>query len=103
MKNVKPHYNLVFLIVAVLISACLPQQPVRVLVTPTPQPASETPLSTATDLATETQTDPPAVAQAAVPTATPAFLGAIVGPSYTPPVPTVTPLPSTPTSTNDPN
>jgi hypothetical protein len=101
MKNVKLPYNLVFFIV-MLLSACIPQQPIRVLVTPTPQPATETSTSTATDLPTEIPTDVP-VEQAAVATSTPAFLGAIVGPSYTPPVPTAsfTPtMPTTPTPTS---
>jgi polysaccharide biosynthesis protein PslG len=103
MKNVKLHYNLVFLVI-VMMSACIPQQPVRVLVTPTPQPASETPVSTVTDLPTSTEAteDAAVIAQAAA-TSTPSFLGAIVGPSYTPPVATVTPLPTTPTPTSDPS
>jgi hypothetical protein len=105
------------LFLLVLLSACIPQTPIPVYVTPTHNALpteTSTPIPTVSNLATlETaevnssdaseSIDTPVIERAAVlitpenPEATVTFMGAVVGPGYTPP-PTFTPRPSeTPT------
>lgn len=94
MKNVNPHTHQILLSILLIITACVPMPAVRVYVTPTAA-QTETPVSSST-LVMPTETQAPAAAQAITPapTSSPTFLGAVVGPSYTPPVPTQTPLPT---------
>jgi hypothetical protein len=87
---------LLFLLVGI-VAACIPQTPIPIYVTPTPEQQiaqSTTPIPTAGGLApTETPVEEATSSEAtsAGPTAT--FIGAIVGPDYTPP-PTYTPEPT---------
>ncbi|NWF68905.1 MAG: cellulase family glycosylhydrolase [Chloroflexi bacterium] len=97
MKNVKTTFSQIVMVCIVgLTIACWPQPPVRVLVTPTPG-ATDTSSS-----ATVEMTADQVAAQAA--TVSPTFLGAVVGPSYTPPSPpptatTAPPATAMPTAT----
>lgn len=87
---------LLFLLVGIA-AACIPQTPIPIYVTPTPQEqiaASGTPIPTVGGLAPTETAEEAATSEeptSAGPTAT--FMGAIVGPDYTPP-PTFTPRPT---------
>lgn len=90
----------------IVLGACSSQEPIRIIITPTPQPSSETPTpppvaslpATASPTSTEEVTG-----QAA--TFTPTFSGPIIGPDYVLPtlppptivIPTITPTPEPPT------
>ncbi|MBZ0299370.1 MAG: hypothetical protein K8J31_06510, partial [Anaerolineae bacterium] len=108
----RPQTLLLFLLVTCFSVSCIPQTPIPIYVTPTPQTQTdqtmtaiptagglsptETPAESQAEAAatdTEAPTTMPATAAASTPGAQPTFLGAIVGPDYTPP-PTFTPRPT---------
>ncbi|MFN8373941.1 MAG: hypothetical protein U0694_13825 [Anaerolineae bacterium] len=99
MKNVKSLFTLSFFVLLFSV-ACAPQ-PVRVLVTPTQPEISVTLASPVSEAPTLTPSDEPTaadepVAAAVVGTATPTFMGALVGASYTPPTTAPTAAPTQP-------
>lgn len=116
MKTTTTLYRIVYILIAgILFTACIPQTPIPIYVTPTPQEqASETatPIPTvealaATEITEETEAVEPTAGEdeetlTPVPRGT--ILGPIIGPDYTPP-PTFTPRPTvtqTPVDTREP-
>ncbi len=105
--NTKTSLNLLALvIVGVLLTACAPQQPVLVYVTPTSESLAATATTVPTLIPSSPTQSPAAVTlQPTIVPATPVNeVGALINSNYTlpPPPPTGTPLPTTPAPTEPP-
>lgn len=114
MKTTRTHLRQILFMI-VLLGACIPQTPIPVYVTPTHAVPTETStvIPTVSDLADSETTDTPVIDRSAVvitpesPQTTVTFMGAVVGPGYTPPPsftprPTQTPTEAPPSPTGEP-
>lgn len=106
MKTLRLRQSILLLCSLLALGACIPQAPIIIYVTPTPNSADQTELAAVpTDVPTSAPSITPVPTMPPVVTFTPSrseatstFIGPVVGPDYRPP-PTNTPRPGTPTQT----